>query len=80
MILLYSKLIGGKQVGSRLLMTVENHFKDRGFDNINLTTYAFQAPEFYQKFGFQIEFVRENTENPKLAKYFLVKKFPKAGS
>lgn len=69
-----------QHIGSRLLTTVENHFKDRGFNNINLTTYAFQAPEFYQKFGFQIEFIRENTENPKLTKYFLIKKFPKAES
>lgn len=69
-----------QHIGSCLLTTVENHFKDRGFDNINLTTYAFQAPEFYQKFGFQIEFIRENTENPKLTKYFLIKNFPKAES
>jgi ribosomal protein S18 acetylase RimI-like enzyme len=64
----------GNGIGSRLLMEVENHFKDKGFANINLTTFEFQAPKFYQKYGFEIEFVRENASNSKLTKYFLVKK------
>ena len=55
--------------------TVENYYKNKGFENINLTTYGFQAPEFYKKCGFKIEFVRESKENPKLNKYFLVKYF-----
>lgn len=42
---------------------------------MNLTTYGFQAPELYRKFGFKVEFIRENKENPKLNKYFLVKYF-----
>ena len=62
-----------KKVGSKLVKTVEEHFKDKGFKNINLTTYAFQAPKFYEKCGFKVEFVRENNEEPKLSKYFLVK-------
>lgn len=64
-----------KHIGTKLVKTVENHFKNKGFENINLTTYAFQAPEFYKKCGFKLEFVRENKENPKLTKYFLVKYF-----
>ena len=55
--------------------TVEEYFRNKGFENINLTTYAFQAPEFYKKCGFKVEFVRENKDNPKLNKYFLVKYF-----
>ena len=62
-----------KHIGSKLVKTVEDYFKDKGFENINLTTYDFQAPEFYKKCGFQIEFVRESKENSKLTKYFLVK-------
>lgn len=38
-----------KHIGSKLIETVENHYKDKGFENINLTTYHFQAPEFYKK-------------------------------
>lgn len=62
-----------KKVGSMLIKAVEEYFVDKGFKNINLTTYGFQAPKFYEKCGFKIEFVREDKENPKLSKYFLVK-------
>ena len=44
-----------------------------GFENINLTTYGFQAPEFYQKCGYRVEFIRRNKENPKLDKYYFVR-------
>ena len=64
-----------QNIGSKLIKTVENYFKNKGFENINLTTYGFQAPEFYKKCGFKIEFIRENKENSKLNKYFLVKYF-----
>ena len=64
-----------KHIGTQLVNTVENYYKNKGFENINLTTYAFQAPEFYKKCGFEVEFIRENKENSKLTKYFLVKYF-----
>ena len=64
-----------KHIGTKLVEIVENYFKEKGFENINLTTYGFQAPEFYKKCGFKVEFIRENKENPKLNKYFLVKYF-----
>ena len=64
-----------KQIGSKLVENVENYYKDKGFENINLTTYGFQAPEFYKKCGYEIEFIRKNKENPKLNKYYLVKYF-----
>lgn len=64
-----------RHIGSRLIEAVENYFKNKEFKNINLSTYEFQAPEFYKKCGFRVEFVRENKENPKLTKYFLVKYF-----
>ncbi len=60
-------------IGSDLVKTVEDYFKDKGFGNINLTTYGFQALEFYKKCGYEVEHVRENKNNPKLNKYFLVK-------
>ena len=64
-----------KHIGSKLIKTVEDYFRDKGFENINLTTYDFQAPEFYKKCGYEVEFVRENKKEPKLTKYFLVKYF-----
>ena len=64
-----------KQIGSKLIQTVEEYYNNKRFENINLTTYGFQAPEFYKKCGFKVEFIRENKENPKLNEYFLVKYF-----
>lgn len=64
-----------KHIGSKLIETVESYYKNKGFENINLTTYGFQAPEFYKKCGFEIEFIRKNKENSKLNKYYLVKYF-----
>ena len=62
-------------IGTKLMKTVEDYFKDKGFDNINLTTRTFQAPGFYKKCGYELEFIRENKENTKLNKYFFVKYF-----
>ena len=54
-----------KNIGSKLMKTVEEYYKNKGFDNINVTTYQFQAPEFYKKCGFKLEFIRKNKENAK---------------
>ena len=59
-------------IGSRLVKSVEEAFRGRGFKALTLTTFGFQAPEFYKKLGFEIEFVRED-KDPKLVKYFLSK-------
>lgn len=64
-----------KGFGKKLLQALEERFKGKGFNNINLVTNAFQAPGFYEKCGFQVEFVRENKKNPKLTKTFFVKFF-----
>ena len=65
----------GKGYGKKLIQTLEEHFEGKGFNNINLVTNAFNAPEFYKKCGFTAEFVRENKVNPKLTKTFFVKFF-----
>jgi len=65
----------GKHIGSRLIQAVEDYFKGKGFENINLSTYEFQAPDFYKKCGFQVEFIRKNINAPKLTKYFFIKFF-----
>jgi len=68
-------LYRGQGYGRKLLQALEDHFKGKGFNNINLVTSAFQAPDFYQKCGFEVEFVRKNHKNPKLTKTFLIKYF-----
>ena len=62
-------------VGTKLVHAVENEFTGKGYEKITLTTFGFQAPEFYNKLGYQIEFIRED-KDPKLCKYFLAKKIP----
>jgi len=69
------KTYRGKGLGRQLINALENHFKDKGFNNINTVSCAFQAPEFYKKCGFKQEFVRENIKNPKLTVTFFVKFF-----
>jgi len=58
-----------------LIAELENHFKGKGLNNINLITCACQAPDFYKKCGFKVEFVRENIKNPKLTMTFFIKYF-----
>ncbi|MDP3269638.1 GNAT family N-acetyltransferase [Legionella rowbothamii] len=65
----------GRGYGKKLLQTLEDHFKGQGFNNINLVTSAFQAPDFYKKCGFTAEFTRVNKINPQLSKTFFVKFF-----
>ena len=59
-------------LGSKLVLAVEETFQNAGYDKITLTTFGFQAPEFYKKLGYVVEFVRKD-KNPKLSKYFLAK-------
>jgi len=65
----------GKGYGRKLLQELENRFEGKGFNNINLVTSALNAPEFYKKCGFAVEFVRENKVNPQLTKTFFIKYF-----
>lgn len=65
----------GKGYGRALLQDLESRFKGKGFNNINLVTSEFSAPKFYEKCGFEVEFVRENQKNPKLTKTFFIKYF-----
>ena len=65
----------GKGYGRLLVERLEEDFKGKGFNNINLVTSEFSAPDFYKKCGFELEFTRVNKKNPKLTKYFFVKYF-----
>lgn len=65
----------GKGIGRRLIEAVEDCYRNGGYHNINLCTNEFQAPGFYEKLGFELEFVRKNQRDPKLNKYFYVKFF-----
>ena len=70
--LIVSKDCRGDGVGSKLVEAVENAFKGKGYEKIALTTFGFQAPEFYKKLGDEVDFVRKD-KNPMLSKYFYLK-------
>jgi GNAT superfamily N-acetyltransferase len=59
--------------GRLLLERLEHECAGTGYHNINLVTNAFQAPDFYVKCGYHVEFVRINAHNPRLTKTFFVK-------
>ena len=63
----------GSGLGSRLVRAAEDAYRGRGYDVVTLTTFGFQAPGFYKKLGYRLEFVRENPD-PALCKYFLSKR------
>jgi ribosomal protein S18 acetylase RimI-like enzyme len=65
----------GKGLGKKLITALKEHYKGKGFNNMNLVTNTFNAPDFYKKCGFELEFVRKNLKNPKLTKFFFVKFF-----
>lgn len=60
-------------IGRNLLKFCEEHFENQNFTNINLVTNEFQAPEFYKKCGFTLEFIRKNEKFPLFSKYFFIK-------
>lgn len=62
-------------IGSELVKKVEEQYKNKGYDILTVTTHEFQAPGFYKKCGFELEFIRENKNNPKHTKYFFMKEF-----
>jgi len=65
----------GKGYGKQLIESLIKKFEGSGFNNINLCTSRFQAPGFYEKCGFKLEFIRENHQNPELSKLFFVRFF-----
>ena len=70
--LVIDKNYRGQDIGTQLVAAVEEEYRKKGFEKITLTTFGFQAPEFYKKLGYSVEFVRED-KDPKLTKYFFCK-------
>ena len=70
--LIIDKNCRGQNIGTKLVTVVEEEYRRKGFAKVSLTTFGFQAPEFYKKLGYSLEFVREDPD-PKLSKYFYCK-------
>lgn len=60
-------------IATQLITHLEARFADSPFDYICLCTSEFQAPGFYEKCGFELEFKRSNKRNRKFDKYFFIK-------
>ena len=73
--LIVSEDYRGRGIGKSLMMKAEEYLRSQNLRFMSLSTYDFQAPEFYKKLGFNIEFIRDNKEFPSLKKYFLIKYF-----
>ena len=43
-----------KGIGTKLIDTVLEYYKDSGFNNVNCCTNEFQAPQFYEKCRFEL--------------------------
>ena len=72
--LIVDKNYRGQDIGTKLVKAVEEEYTGKGYKKITLTTFGFQAPGFYKKLGYTLEFVRED-DDPRLSKYFYIKKF-----
>ena len=62
----------GRGFGHRLLNVIEDEARSRGAKNVFLDTFSFQAPGFYQRYGYRVfgelpDFPRGST------RYFLTK-------
>ena len=62
----------GKGYGQQLLALAEDEAKKRGAKHAYLDTFSFQAPHFYQKFGYE-EFGRLEDFPPGHTRYFMTK-------
>ncbi|QDY86076.1 GNAT family N-acetyltransferase [Paenibacillus polymyxa] len=62
----------GKGYGSQLLGEIEQMARDKGCNLIQLNTFSFQAPEFYEKHGYEVIGVID--EAPRGFKHYYYKK------
>jgi ribosomal protein S18 acetylase RimI-like enzyme len=60
--------------GKELVSKAEHIAKERGCISAQTFSYSFQAPEFYQKLGYEIFGIIDDYPNG-IKKYFLKKKF-----
>ncbi|SET54887.1 Acetyltransferase (GNAT) family protein [Salinibacillus kushneri] len=61
--------------GTKLLNKIEDFARTRGCNFMFLDTFSFQAPEFYQKNGFEVFGTINNHPVEGHQQYFLIKRF-----
>lgn len=60
-------------IGTALLNIVENYCRINKIKFISLSTYRFEAPRFYEKWGFELTGVAVNKSDSKLDKLYYMK-------
>ena len=73
--LIVAKSHRGMDIGTKLIQAVAERYSGGRYECISLTTHRFQAPKFYEKCGFETEFIRKSRIDPKQDKFFMVKYF-----
>ncbi len=61
-----------QELGSRLLLSIENMGRERGCTQAHLDTFSFQARGFYERFGYQVYGTLDDYP-PGQARYYLRK-------
>ncbi|MFJ7933235.1 GNAT family N-acetyltransferase [Sporosarcina sp. NPDC096371] len=64
----------GKGYGKKLLDYIEETARENKCRLIQLDTFSFQAPDFYQKYGYQIVGIIEDHPTKDCQQYYLVKR------
>ena len=64
----------GKGYGKQLLGKIEKIATENSCRLIQLDTFSFQAPDFYQKYGYEVVGVIEEHPNVENQQYYLAKK------
>ncbi|MBB6454917.1 ribosomal protein S18 acetylase RimI-like enzyme [Salirhabdus euzebyi] len=67
----------GQGLGSELLKKIEEVAVEKKCRLIQLDSFSFQAPKFYQKYGYQVVGIVEDYPDNGLQQYYLEKKLTK---
>ncbi|PLT30332.1 GNAT family N-acetyltransferase [Peribacillus deserti] len=66
--------IRGRGYGNKLLNDIEEFARENSCNLIQLDTFSFQAPDFYQKNGYEVAGVIEDHPVKELRQYYLLKR------
>lgn len=64
----------GKGYGKKLLDNIEEFASENNCTIIHLDTFSFQAPNFYQKNGYEVVSVIEEPSTKEYQQYYLIKR------
>ncbi len=72
--LLVDESLRGKGYGRELLRSIEDFARENQCKLIQLDTFSFQAPDFYQKYGYEVFGVIDDFPTKEHKQYYLIKR------